>query len=136
MACLDTSVLLDLLGRGGRRRRRQAVTLLRQLTQRGEHLTTTRFTQAELQVGVERSRTADRERRVVQAALADLEILDFDEPAALAFGKLSAHLQQRGTPAGDMDVLIAAVSLVNGQRLVTANARHFSAIPGLVVEGY
>ena len=136
MACLDTSVLLDLLGRGGRRRRRQAVTLLRQLTQRGEDLTTTRFTQAELQVGVERSRTVDRERRVVQAALVDLEILDFDEQAALAFGKLTAHLQQRGTPAGDMDVLIAAVSLVNGQRLVTANARHFSAIPGLVVEGY
>lgn len=136
MACLDTSVLLDLLGRGGRRRRRQAVTLLRQLTQRGEDLTTTRFTQAELHVGVERSRTADRERRVVQAALADLEILDFDEQAALAFGKLTAHLQQRGTPAGDMDVLIAAVSLVNGQRLVTANARHFSAMPGLVVEGY
>jgi tRNA(fMet)-specific endonuclease VapC len=63
-------------------------------------------------------------------------ILEFDEAAARMFGRLSAALQARGAPRGDMDVLIASVALVHGEWIVTRNTRHFESIPGLRVEGY
>jgi predicted nucleic acid-binding protein len=35
-----------------------------------------------------------------------------------------------------MDVLIASVVLVHGERIVTRNTRHFEGIPALAVESY
>jgi predicted nucleic acid-binding protein len=52
------------------------------------------------------------------------------------FGRVKAMLLDRGRFTGDMDALVAAICVVNGQTLVTRNIRHFSAIPGLVVQGY
>jgi tRNA(fMet)-specific endonuclease VapC len=136
MACLDTSVLLDLLGRGGRLRRRQAADVIRRLVSAGEALTTTRFNVAELLVGVARAGERAREARAVEAALHGLRILEFDEPAAQVFAEVTAHLQHLGRSAGDMDVLIAAVALVNDENLVTRDVRHFARIPGLRLESY
>jgi tRNA(fMet)-specific endonuclease VapC len=92
------------------------------------------FTVAELWVGVERTRDRSREVGAVEAMLAPLIILDFDESLARVFGRITAHLYARGTPRGDMDVLIASVVLVHGDRLVTRNTRHFVGIPDLLVE--
>ncbi len=136
MACLDTSVLIDLMAPGARPARRKLARLLRRLVADGERLSTTRFTVAELWVGVCRSRDPSGEQVAVEAALADLEILEFDEPASRVFGELTAYLQALGRPAGDMDVLIASVALVNGQTLVTRNVKHFLDLPGLSVAGY
>lgn len=136
MGCLDTTVLLDLLGRGGRRALRQTRALLEQLELEGEDRTTTCFNVAELYVGVYRSRYADREEQLVQDLLTGVTVLEFDDRAALIFGQLTAHLQNLGRPARDMDVLIAAVAITNGQMLVTRNPRHFADMPGLEVRSY
>ncbi len=136
MACLDTSVLLDAAGRGGRRLEVRARERLRALVEDGDVLTTTRFNVAELWVGVERSRDRQAEVRAVEMILAPLVVLDFDDAAARLFGRLTARLQAQGTPRGDMDVLIASVVLVQGERLVTRNLRHFDSIPDLMVESY
>ncbi len=134
MACLDTSVLLDLLSRGGRLRRRRVADAVRRLASAG--LTTTRFNMAELLVGVARARDRAREEQAVQAVLSGLQVLEFDAPAARMFAEITAYLQQRGRPAGDMDVLIAAVALVNGESLLTQDVKHFARIPGLLLETY
>jgi predicted nucleic acid-binding protein len=136
MACLDTTVLLDLLGRGGRPRRRRATDVIRRLASAGEILTTTRFNVAELLVGVARAPDRAREERAVAAALCGLQILEFDASAAQVFAEITAYLQQRGRPAGDKDVLLAAIALVNGESLVTRDIRHFARIPGLRLENY
>ncbi|MBN1675906.1 MAG: type II toxin-antitoxin system VapC family toxin [Kiritimatiellae bacterium] len=136
MACLDTSFLLDLAGGGGRRRRIRAEAMLRELAQRGEPLFTTRFNVAELYVGVYRSDDRAEEERKVQALLSGLGVLEFGEAEARLFGRITAALQEIGRPAGDMDVLIAAVAFANGHSLVTQNPSHFEDIPGLIVEGY
>lgn len=136
MACLDTCVLVDLMRRGRSARRRRAESVIRRLAEKGEVLVTTRFSQAELYVGVERSRDPDRERAAVDAALANLLILEFDHPAARLFAQVTAYLQQLGQAVGDMDVLIAAVAMVNGHSIVSRNARHFEQIPGLRIEDY
>lgn len=136
MACLDTTVLLDLQGRSGKAKMRRAADLVRRLASSGEELATTRFNVAELWVGVERSEARQREQTKVAQLLDGLEILEFDEVAARIFGAATAHLQALGRPAGDMDVLIASVAIANDHALVTRNPKHFADIPGLFVESY
>lgn len=136
MACLDTTFLIDLAGGGGKRRKSMATAKLRDLVSRGETLVTTQFNVAELYVGVNRADDHESEERAVAAVLAGLRILGFDDRAARLFGRLTAHLQSIGRPAGDMDVLIAATALAAGQSLVTRNPTHFANVPELVVEGH
>ncbi len=135
MACLDTTFLIDLGRRKGAIRER-AREKLRELAERGERLSTTRFNVAELHVGIFRADDAERERKAVEAVLSGLAILDFDRDSAAVFGRMTAHLQRLGRPAGDMDVLIAATVLVAGEILITRNPVHFDDIPGLTVEAH
>ena len=135
MACLDTTVLVDLARPGGKWKRR-ALEKVRELADRGEQLVTTRFNLAELYVGVARSADPGREERAIQAVLDALGVLEFDDAAARMFGQITAQLQQAGTPSGDMDVLIAATSLAASHGLVTRNPAHFRSIPGLAVDAY
>ena len=135
MACLDTTVLVDLLRPHGEWKRR-ALEKVRGLVRRGEGLVTTRFNLAELYVGVERSDDPEREEGAIQAVAGDFGVLDFDDRAARLFGQITAHLQRIGKPAGDMDVLIAATSMAAGHCLVTRNPAHFTGVPELAVETY
>lgn len=136
MGCLDTTVFLDMAGRGGRAPRERAKSVLLDLSARGEPLTTTRFSLAELYVGVARSAQPDRELERIQEWFADVTILDFDDFAARVFGEVVGALLSRGTPIADMDALIAAVAIRNDQTVITRNLRHFQGIPGLRVTGY
>ena len=136
MLCLDTSALLDSMGRGGARRRRDVFAAQHRHVFNGLSLATTRLNVAELWVGIERARDRDQELSRVESALDGVEILEFNESSARLFGKFTAHLLGMGRPVGDLDVLIASVAMANGCALLTGNARHFSDIPGLVVETY
>ena len=81
-------------------------------------------------------RVTPRARRGIELIVDEFEVLEFDEPAARDFGRITAHLQRLGRPAGDMDVLIAATCVANSHTLATGNPRHFADVPGLVVESY
>lgn len=135
MACVDTNVLID-LGNPRRPGHISALAANARAVAAGEALCTTRFNIAELLVGVERAADRARAERSFLLATANLVILEFDEIAAQNFGRIQSHLLNIGRPAGDMDTLIAAVSITNGQRLITRNAKHFADVPGLVIESY
>lgn len=136
MACLDTTILIDLCRRP-REPRHRAEGKLRELVQRGESVCTTRFNVAELMVGVFRSDDPEAEAEVVTQVLSGLSVLEFGAEAAEVFGKLTAHLHRLGRPAGDMDVLIAATTLCAGETtVVTRNPDHFTDLPGCRVEMY
>ena len=136
MACFDTSFILDLMGKGGAKREARADTLLRDMTDRGDSLTTTRFTVAELSVGVHLASDPGWEKRRIQAALRDFQILEFDSDGAERFGLIQALLRKTGQLIGDFDVLIAAVCLQYDETLVTANPGHFQRVPNLRIETY
>ena len=136
MACLDTCVLLDIWGRGAPAVKHRAESCVRRLILSGEALATTRFNEAELWVGIERSHDPQREQTAVEHMLVDLDILDFDSDAARIFGRITAYLQKHGQPVGDMDILIAAVAMANKHTLVTRNTKHYLGIPGLTIESY
>jgi len=135
VACLDTTILIDLSRRRSPRRPRAAAKM-RELLDRDESLVTTRINLAELYVGIQRSDDPKREERIVAATVEGLEILEFDDWAARLFGETTAYLYQIGQPAGDMDVLIAAICVASSEVLVTGNAAHFANVPDLIVETY
>lgn len=136
MPCLDTVVLIDLAPRADPTRHARAMAALAPLTAGGQTLCTTRLNVAELWVGVERAQDRANELSKIDAVLKGMPVLELDDAAARLYGLLQAHVMRMGRPAGDMDALIAAVAMANGQPLVTRNVAHFANFPGLVVHGY
>jgi tRNA(fMet)-specific endonuclease VapC len=67
---------------------------------------------------------------------ADVAILDLTEPIARRFGEVRAALLDAGTPAPDLDLLIAATALSHGLTLVTHNVQDFVNVSGLVIEDW
>jgi tRNA(fMet)-specific endonuclease VapC len=135
MACWDTTVILDLVGRSGRRRQRDAEAKLRQLEHDQPH-TITRFTLAELLIGIQLSDQPQLERARIDPFVSRLEVLEFDSRSMRIYPNVFLHLRALGMVPGVIDMLIASVALSHGQRLVTRNAQHFRHVPHLRVESY
>jgi tRNA(fMet)-specific endonuclease VapC len=136
VACLDTSVLIDLLRPRSHQLHRAATYVLVSHLHDGEDHSTTRLCEAELLVGVHRSRDSVAELARVQRALSGFAMLEFDAAAAGHFGAIKGHLMNIGRPTGDIDVMIASVAIANGHLLLTRNRRHFADIPGLQLVSY
>lgn len=65
-----------------------------------------------------------------------IRTIDFDQNAALEFGKIQAELRKIGRPTGEIDALIAAVARSQQYILVTNNTRHFINISDLRLENW
>ena len=75
-------------------------------------------------------------REAETAALLEARIRDLylkDKDCAIEYGRIAAELAQRGTPIGDLDVLIAAQAVHLRLTLVTNNVKHFARVRGLKV---
>jgi tRNA(fMet)-specific endonuclease VapC len=94
------------------------------------------ITLAELRFGVAKSSRRETNSQALDEFLLPLEIADFDEQAADAYGKVRAGLEQAGTPIGPLDTQIGAHALSLGAVLVTHSIREFSRIPGLAFEDW
>ena len=94
------------------------------------------ITAAELQYGVQKSRSQAQNQRALLHFLAPLIIVSFDVEAAVAYGGIRAALESKGTPIGALDTLIAAHALSLEAILVTNNVREFARVPGLVIENW
>jgi len=91
------------------------------------------ITIAELKYGVQKSQQPDRNEKALEKFLVPLEIVNFDYNASIAYGKIRAELESKGTPIGPLDNLIAAHALSLNVTLVTNNTREFLRIPDLKV---
>lgn len=94
------------------------------------------ITVSELQYGVAKSSKPTENQLALTTFLAPLQILDFPAAASISFGKIRAHIEQKGKPIGNYDLLIAAHALYLGITLVTNNVREFARIPGLHIENW
>jgi tRNA(fMet)-specific endonuclease VapC len=136
MACLDTTVLIDLGGRGGKALQGAARRKLEGLVAAGEPIVISRFTLAELFVGVHLCDDPATETKAVEAATRPFVILELTPDATMRFGAIVALRRQMGQPIDGLDALIAATASSAGHRLITRNAKDFVGVPGLVVESY
>src|SRR5437899_11077954 len=85
---------------------------------------------AELRYGAERSahRTSNQAR--IDALLAEIRCLSFDDAAAREFGRVRTRLESKGAPIGPNDMQIAAHALSLGVTLVTDNVGEFERARG------
>ncbi len=90
---------------------------------------------AELHYGADRKRSR-RLHGLIDTIAGAIEVVAFDDEAALEFGRIGTILAERGTPIGEFDVLIAAHAASLRCTLVSNNVRHFSKVPGLVLENW
>ena len=94
------------------------------------------ITLAELQHGVAKSSNFPKSVEILSCFLADIEVLSFDNNAAVWYGQHRAYLESQGTPIGPMDTLIAAHAASLDVTLVTNNMREFKRVKGLKLENW
>jgi len=127
---LDTNICIELIKRKPPQmlRRFQALT--------AGDIGISAITLAELRYGVAKSQAAERNAKALAEFLLPLEIADFDENAASAYGPVRAGLEKSGTPIGPLDTQIGAHALSLGATLVTSNTKEFQRIKGLRIENW
>jgi tRNA(fMet)-specific endonuclease VapC len=94
------------------------------------------ITRAELRFGVQRLSGKTRLAAEVSRFLSGIHTLAWDEAAADRFAEVRAELEQRGTPIGIMDTMIAAHAKSIDAILVTNNVKHLALVKGLLVENW
>ena len=90
----------------------------------------------ELVYGAEQSSSPQRNLAVVEGFAARLEVLNYDQDAAIHTGQLRAELALLGKPIGPYDQMIAGHARSQGLILVTNNTREFERVPGLRIEDW
>jgi tRNA(fMet)-specific endonuclease VapC len=91
----------------------------------------------ELWFGVSNSARPETNARAVETFFAGpVRLLAFEEQDARRAGEVRSALKLAGKPIGAYDVLIAGQALGRKLTLVTANAREFGRIKGLVWEDW
>lgn len=90
----------------------------------------------ELEAGARKSARVEENLQHLDKFASLVRVLSFDAQAARRAGALRQHLREKGTPIGDMDMLIAAHALSVGAIVVTNNTREFARVPGLELENW
>ena len=123
---LDTNIVSALL-------RDPQGSIARKIKGVGEDaISTSIIVAAELRFGAKKRGLEELTRRV-NAVLNALTILPFVSPADDIYAAIRAHLEEKGTPIGPNDLLIAASAIAQNCILVTKNTREFSRVPGLAI---
>jgi len=94
------------------------------------------ITLAELEFGICNSKSYDKNRAKLISFLPLIEVLPFDDMAAVEYGIIRTDLQKRGIPIGPLDMLIAAHAKSRNLIIVTNNVREFERIDDLQVEDW
>lgn len=89
------------------------------------------ITLAELEYGVAKSGWPDKNRTALRNFVAPLEVAAWDQTVTVAYGKIRALLERKGTLIGAMDLLIAAHAVSLSVQLITTNVIEFKRVPGL-----
>jgi tRNA(fMet)-specific endonuclease VapC len=126
---LDTNIIADLV-------RRPQGRVAQRVREVGEtEVCTSIIVAAELRYGAVK-RGSPRLSARIEAVLGTLEILPFEAPADVVYGRLRTRLERAGQPIGGNDLLIAAQVVALGHTIVTDNQREFARIAELPRENW
>ena len=94
------------------------------------------ITLMELVYGAEKSSNPERNLQNVEGLAARLDVLDYNDHAAVHTGQIRAELAKAGKPIGPYDQMIAGHARSQGLILVTNNMREFKRVPGIRIENW
>lgn len=126
---LDTDTCISVM-------RKNAMTSMRMNRVSPDDCGVSMVTVFELLSGVERCKDPERENKKVQAFLAPLHLLPFDQMAAGQTAKIRWHLEKAGRPIGPYDLQIAGQALALHVILVTGNTEEFGRVRDLQLENW
>jgi tRNA(fMet)-specific endonuclease VapC len=108
----------------------------RRFKQHKDQMCISSVTLGELIFGAEHSQQVERNLTDIEAIIARLEVLPFDNKAAYHFGQIRAALYNIGKPIGPYDMMIAGQTRASGLTLITNNIKEFERVPGLILENW
>ena len=126
---LDTNICVFLM-----KNRRETVAKYEQNMPFGIAIST--ITLSELQFGVYNSAFPEKNGENLLRFLLGIAVLDYDSAAADEYGRIRAYLRRKGTPIGELDMLIAAHAKAEGLIIATNNTSEFERISGLLIEDW
>lgn len=94
------------------------------------------ITVAELEYGDYKSQQQEKNRSALMQFLIPLQIVEFDQTAAMIYGLIRSDLESRGLVIGSMDMLIAAHAMSLEATLFSNNLLEFSRIANLSLENW
>ncbi len=134
MVCLDSSVIVDIL-----KGKMQLTEFISSLGE-DEFIFLPSPVIIEIIRGLHLKRNLNHiknnEKDIINNLLSSFQVLSLDKESAIKTGELEAELKNRGELIDIEDIMIAAISIDNGEKLVTKNIKHFERIKGLEVIGY
>lgn len=91
----------------------------------------------ELEVGIKKSNSPQKRNKQFNDFIATVNVLPFGKAEAQASAQIRAQLEEKGTPIGPYDILIAGTAFANRATLVTHNLEEFKRIENLnVIDWY
>lgn len=90
----------------------------------------------ELYVGVALSKKSEEEKSKINETISGLPQLPLDYDSAVAGGEIYGEKSKSGSTIDPEDAMLAGISRVKGEPLITRNLKHFSGIRGVKVETY
>lgn len=130
MFMLDTNICIYII------KKRPESILKKFKKYRNQNIYISVITLAELQYGVERSSSKKFNQKIINDFISHLFVVPWDKESALQYGKLRNTLNEKGTPVGNMDLMIASHALSQGFTLVTNNIKEFKRVPNLKYENW
>lgn len=130
MPVLDTSFIVDLL-----RGKEEALQKLAEMEAQEIPLNTTEINILELYRGAYLSRKTHQNLEEIKKLLECFQVLELEQSVYEVFASLSARLLSEGKPVGAFDELIAAITLLQEEQIVTRD-EHFKKVPGLELISY
>ena len=131
MACLDTNFIIDFI---------KGKIDIEEVNQLGEFISISSPSIVEIIRGLHLKKTLQHikqnEEEKIENTLNSLNILQLNKESAKIAGRLQAELINKGEDIGIIDILIAAITLLNNETLITRNKKHFEKIPNLKIQTY
>lgn len=91
------------------------------------------ITFAELEYGVQKSVNVQKNSEALSLFVAPLDIVPYDDIAAVEYGAIRSALERSGRVIGAMNMLIAAHAKSLNLPIVTNNTKEFDRVSGLTV---
>lgn len=101
-----------------------------------EGLCISAITLSELEFGAAKSANPQKNQTAIMQLLLVLDVLPFDDRAAMEYGDIRADLEKKGDLIGPLDMLIASHARSEDLILVTNNVREFVRVPDLKIENW
>ena len=127
----DTTFIIDVMHNDGK-----AIVKLHELINKNEPQLVTSLTIFELFSGIERSKKPIEEKNKIVKILKGQLILHLDNDSAEKAGEIDGSLIKEGKMIDPIDSLIAGITIIKKDKILTRNIKDFSKIKGIEIETY